>query len=88
MKSAGGIGNASVLQNHGIETLVDLPGVGEQFQEHLFVAAQWQLQPGIETFGAYTPFLHAFSLRPELGLTATPDALRNNATFAAEQAAQ
>ncbi|KAM5543814.1 hypothetical protein V8D89_002431 [Ganoderma adspersum] len=61
-----GIGNASVLQSHGIKTLVDLPGVGEQFQEHLFVAAQWQLQPGIETF----------------------DALRNNATFAAEQAAQ
>ncbi|KAI1787181.1 alcohol oxidase [Ganoderma leucocontextum] len=61
-----GIGNSSVLQSHGIETLVDLPGVGEQFQEHLFVAAQWQLQPGVETF----------------------DALRNNATFAAEQAAQ
>ena len=60
LKSAGGIGNASVLQNHGIKTLVDLPGVGEQFQEHLFVATQWQLQPGIETFGAYTfhPYLN------------------------------
>lgn len=27
-----GIGNSSVLQKVGIETLVDLPGVGENFQ--------------------------------------------------------
>lgn len=53
-----GIGNSSVLESHGITTLVDLPGVGEQFQEHLFVATQWQLQPGIETFGAYTSESH------------------------------
>ena len=46
-----GIGNSTILQNNGIETLINLPGVGESFQEHLFVAAQWQLQPGVETFG-------------------------------------
>ena len=47
-----GIGNPTILQNNGIQTLIDLPGVGESFQEHLYVAAQWQLQPGVETFGA------------------------------------
>lgn len=48
-----GIGNSSILERHGIQTLLELPGVGEQLQEHVFVATQWQLQPGIETFGEY-----------------------------------
>ena len=48
-----GIVNSSILERHGIQTLLELPGVGEQLQEHVFVATQWQLQPGIETFGEY-----------------------------------
>lgn len=45
-----GIGNPEVLVEHGIEPLIDLPGVGENLQEHLFFLAQWQLKPGIRTF--------------------------------------
>ncbi|KAI0764645.1 alcohol oxidase [Fomes fomentarius] len=61
-----GIGNRRVLESHGLSTLVELPGVGENLQEHLFVGVQWQLKHGVKTF----------------------DILRNNATFATEQAAQ
>lgn len=62
-----GIGNATLLEAHGILSLVDLPGVGENFQvtlslfndlhwlislqEHLFVAVQYLLKPGYTTFG-------------------------------------
>ncbi|KAI0922405.1 hypothetical protein AcV7_005945 [Taiwanofungus camphoratus] len=60
-----GIGNSTILSASGIPTLFNLPSVGENLQEHLFVAVQWLLKPGIETF----------------------DIMRNNATFAAEQAA-
>ncbi|KAI0704543.1 alcohol oxidase [Earliella scabrosa] len=45
-----GIGNREILQRHGIRTLVNLPGVGENLQEHLFVIAQWKLNPGVDTF--------------------------------------
>lgn len=45
-----GIGNKSILEAQGIQTLVDLPPVGENFQEHLYVGVQWKLKPGIETF--------------------------------------
>ncbi|KAL5529815.1 hypothetical protein ACEPAG_5802 [Sanghuangporus baumii] len=45
-----GIGNSSILESHGVKTLIDLPGVGENFQEHLFVAVQWQLKQGHTTF--------------------------------------
>ncbi|KAI0644091.1 alcohol oxidase [Trametes meyenii] len=61
-----GIGNTTILGAHNITTLVDLPQVGENFQEHLYVGAQWKLLPGVDTF----------------------DILRNNASFAAEQALQ
>ncbi|KAI9066178.1 GMC oxidoreductase [Trametes sanguinea] len=45
-----GIGNSTILKQRGIKTLIDLPQVGENLQEHLFVAAQWQVKPGVETF--------------------------------------
>ncbi|KAI0644103.1 alcohol oxidase [Trametes meyenii] len=45
-----GIGNSSVLAQHGIPTLVNLPGVGENLQEHTFATVQWKLQPGVTTF--------------------------------------
>ncbi|KAI0746371.1 alcohol oxidase [Daedaleopsis nitida] len=61
-----GIGNKTILKKYGIKPLVDLPGVGENLQEHLFVGVQWKLKSGVGTF----------------------DILRNNATFAAEQAEQ
>ncbi|KAF9065909.1 alcohol oxidase [Rhodocollybia butyracea] len=45
-----GIGNATHLHSLNIEPLVDLPGVGENLQEHPYVPAQWQLKPGFLTF--------------------------------------
>ncbi|KAF4596305.1 hypothetical protein EYR38_007682 [Pleurotus pulmonarius] len=45
-----GIGDSSILATYGVETLVHLPSVGENLQEHPFVHAQWQLKPGHDTF--------------------------------------
>ncbi|TFY59193.1 hypothetical protein EVG20_g7881 [Dentipellis fragilis] len=45
-----GIGNSTLLRSMNVSTLVDLPAVGENLQEHLFVGAQWQLKPGHLTF--------------------------------------
>ena len=41
-----------ILQSHNIPVLVDLAGVGENLQEHLFTGVQFKLRPGVETFGA------------------------------------
>ncbi|KAH8890589.1 GMC oxidoreductase [Thozetella sp. PMI_491] len=40
-----GIGQTSVLENIGIETLIDLPGVGENLQDHLSIRNVYQLKP-------------------------------------------
>ncbi|KAF4955646.1 hypothetical protein FSARC_11794 [Fusarium sarcochroum] len=60
-----GIGNKSVLAAAGIKQIIDLPGVGENLQDHLRVMTSYQLKPEYSSF----------------------DALRSNATFAAEQLA-
>jgi len=54
-----------LLKQLEIKSLIYLPGVGENHQEHIFSSLQFELQPGHLTF----------------------DAVRNNATFAAEQIA-
>ncbi|PYH80309.1 aryl-alcohol dehydrogenase [Aspergillus uvarum CBS 121591] len=41
-----GIGNADLLQTHGIEALVDNPNVGENLQEHGFVPFSWEVADG------------------------------------------
>ena len=41
-----GIGPAAVLQQAGVPVLHDLPGVGENFQDHYFVRVGSRLQPG------------------------------------------
>ncbi|KLO85258.1 Uncharacterized protein Y057_10815 [Fusarium fujikuroi] len=60
-----GIGSKPVLSAAGIKQIVDLPGVGENLQDHLRVMTSYQLKPQFLSF----------------------DALRSNATFAAEQLA-
>ncbi|KAF5552186.1 choline dehydrogenase mitochondrial [Fusarium mexicanum] len=60
-----GIGSKSVLSAAGIKQIIDLPGVGENLQDHLRVMTSYQLKPQFLSF----------------------DALRSNATFAAEQLA-
>ncbi|CAE6464778.1 unnamed protein product, partial [Rhizoctonia solani] len=44
-----GIGNSSILQQNGITTLVDLPGVGENLQDHLLIPSTYELKPGPTT---------------------------------------
>ncbi|CUA71924.1 Pyranose dehydrogenase 1 [Rhizoctonia solani] len=41
-----GIGNSAILQKNGIKPVVDLPGVGENYQDHMFVATSFELKPG------------------------------------------
>lgn len=45
-----GIGNATLLQSHGITPLIDLPGVGENLQDHAMSAQMWQVKPGVKTW--------------------------------------
>jgi choline dehydrogenase len=43
-----GIGPAALLQQHGIAPLIDLPGVGENLQDHLQIRAVFKVQ-GVKT---------------------------------------
>ncbi|KAM5350126.1 hypothetical protein ACJ41O_006631 [Fusarium nematophilum] len=45
-----GIGSASVLSAAGIEQVVDLPGVGENLQDHLRIMSSYQLKPEYTSF--------------------------------------
>ncbi|EIM81801.1 alcohol oxidase [Stereum hirsutum FP-91666 SS1] len=48
--SCTGIGNATLLESLGVAALIDLPQVGENLQEHLFVPLEFLLKPGSLTF--------------------------------------
>ncbi|CAE6538799.1 unnamed protein product [Rhizoctonia solani] len=41
-----GIGNPKILEKYGIKTLVDLPGVGENYQDHMDAPITYELKPG------------------------------------------
>ncbi|OHW90101.1 GMC oxidoreductase [Colletotrichum incanum] len=45
-----GIGQASVLNASGIEQVIDLPGVGENLQDHLRIQSSYQLKPNYTSF--------------------------------------
>lgn len=45
-----GIGNRSLLEKLGISTIIDLPEVGENMQDHFVGSSQYELKPGILTF--------------------------------------
>ncbi|KAF8602842.1 alcohol oxidase [Ceratobasidium sp. AG-I] len=45
-----GIGNPTILQQYGITSLVNLPGVGENLQDHMFIPTSYELKPGKTTF--------------------------------------
>ncbi|KAH7904743.1 glucose-methanol-choline oxidoreductase, partial [Hygrophoropsis aurantiaca] len=46
-----GIGNATLLEQVGVTPLINLPGVGENLQEHVFVSSDFELMDGYTTFG-------------------------------------
>ncbi|KAI0647356.1 alcohol oxidase [Trametes meyenii] len=45
-----GIGNQTLLRSVGIETLIDLPGVGENLQDQPFIAQDFELSGDFSTF--------------------------------------
>ncbi len=42
-----GIGAGELLQQHGIPVVADLPGVGENLQDHYVISMQYRLKPGV-----------------------------------------
>ncbi|KAF8501338.1 alcohol oxidase [Hysterangium stoloniferum] len=44
-----GIGNKGLLSSHGIRCLIDLPQVGENYQDHLGVTSMFELKPEADT---------------------------------------
>lgn len=45
-----GIGNASLLQQFGITPRIDLPAVGENYQDHLMVFETFEIPSSIRTW--------------------------------------
>ncbi|GAA6039795.1 hypothetical protein JCM8097_004225 [Rhodosporidiobolus ruineniae] len=44
-----GVGSSAVLTKAGVKTVVDLPGVGENLQDHPAVVDVFKLKPGVES---------------------------------------
>ncbi|KAI0702954.1 GMC oxidoreductase [Cerioporus squamosus] len=93
-----GIGNKDLLSKYGIETLVDLPGVGENLQvtEHIFVPTLTEIDPSCETldalrepeYAARLPELYAKREGPLTSTPATTCAFISSKTFMSEEARQ
>ncbi|MFZ5668725.1 MAG: GMC family oxidoreductase [Pseudomonadota bacterium] len=41
-----GVGPGALLRAHGVEVVADLPGVGENLQDHYVITETWRLKPG------------------------------------------
>ena len=94
-----GIGNKSILANLGINSLIDLPGVGENLQvnsidlqavsfliarqDHSLLVQVYEVLNTTFTYGTLTS--HNQRIEPHWGFTV--DILRNNETYNAEQEA-
>jgi len=44
-----GIGSSSILQKHSIQPVIDLPGVGENMQDHLMTGISFEVVDGVHT---------------------------------------
>jgi choline dehydrogenase len=51
-----GVGNARELKKQGIEVVKDLPGVGENLQDHLEVYVQWACKKPITEYSSLSPW--------------------------------
>ncbi|GAB1525251.1 hypothetical protein RhiTH_008409 [Rhizoctonia solani] len=45
-----GIGNSDVLKKHQITPKVNLPGVGEDYQDHILVSTTYEVKQGVVTY--------------------------------------
>ncbi|KAJ7493964.1 alcohol oxidase [Mycena latifolia] len=44
-----GVGNATLLASHGIPSILDLPSIGENLQDHPLIANDFNVRPGFKT---------------------------------------
>ncbi|MEX0883439.1 MAG: choline dehydrogenase [Cyclobacteriaceae bacterium] len=58
-----GIGNGKEISQHGIQVVADLPGVGENLQDHLEVYVQWAAKKPVSLY----PSLKCYN-QPKIGL--------------------
>jgi choline dehydrogenase len=49
-----GVGDAEMLAGHGIACVSDLPGVGENLQDHYVMTMTWRLKPGVVSVNELT----------------------------------
>lgn len=47
-----GLGPAAQLREHGIAVVADLPGVGENLQDHACVPLSWRMKPGVPSMNS------------------------------------
>lgn len=84
-----GIGDRNLLQNLGIEALIDLPGVGENLLDQTYTLIDFIAKKHVKTLGTSFVFLSVDPLRliPRASRTPILDEMRINATFAQQQIA-
>jgi len=49
-----GVGPGALLREHGIEVVADLPGVGENLQDHYVMSVRYRLKPGVVSVNELT----------------------------------
>ncbi|WP_293679757.1 GMC family oxidoreductase [uncultured Phenylobacterium sp.] len=49
-----GVGPGGLLRQHGIEVVADLPGVGENLQDHYVISMQYRLKAGVVSINQLT----------------------------------
>ncbi len=55
-----GVGPAAHLRQHGIDVIHDLPGVGENLQDHIDIVHSYRAPSWTDTFGVSIPFVGRF----------------------------
>ncbi|CAE6434708.1 unnamed protein product [Rhizoctonia solani] len=75
-----GIGNSTILKKNGIKTLIDLPAVGENYQDHMLASATYELKPGSS--------LQNYDMLRNNATFATAAAAQYNATYDGIMASQ
>ena len=81
-----GIGDRSLLKSLDIETLIDLPGVGENLLDQTYTLIDYVAKKHVKTLGAYLPSLIIRKLHLIRDFFAHKiDEMRINATYAQEQ---
>ncbi|KAK4465409.1 hypothetical protein QBC42DRAFT_344013 [Cladorrhinum samala] len=78
-----GIGPRDELSQHGIETIVDLPGVGTNLQDHYEISVNWHAPAEYSTLQGCTFFLNGSTSDPCLDKWNNPSPiLRDRGTYA------